>query len=56
VIRAHRRRHRVIWWALAALLPLLLAAALRARREIPRQPLPAALAGGTTPDSGATGR
>ncbi|MFN7940258.1 MAG: hypothetical protein U0X73_01555 [Thermoanaerobaculia bacterium] len=56
MIRAHRRRHRALWWALAALLPLLLVAAIRARREIPRQPLPAALAADTNPTPGAGGR
>jgi hypothetical protein len=44
VIRRLRRRHLAIWVALALLLPLLLVAALRARRPVPVVPLPDALA------------
>lgn len=36
MIRTLRVRHRVIWLALAVLLPLLFAAALRARHAEPR--------------------
>lgn len=43
MIRALRSRHLAIWIALAILLPLLLFAALRARRAVPVEPLPAAL-------------
>lgn len=42
MIAAHRARHRAAWIALALLLPLLLALALRARPDRPRNPeLPA---------------
>jgi hypothetical protein len=44
VIRRLRRRHFAIWVTLAILLPLLLIAALRARRSAPVGPIPEALA------------
>ena len=44
MIRALRRRHRAIWIGLAIVLPILLYAALRARRATPTQELPATLA------------
>lgn len=47
MIRPLRRRHRWIWAALAALLPLLVWAALAARpAPVPPQELPPALGGG----------
>jgi hypothetical protein len=33
--RSHRQRHRIIWIALAVLLPLVLIAGLVARRPVP---------------------
>lgn len=39
-----RRAHRWIWLALALVLPLLLVFALRARRALPLEALPPALA------------
>jgi hypothetical protein len=44
MIRALRRRHFAVWIALAVLLPLLVLAAIRARRETAPRPLPDALA------------
>ena len=44
MIRSLRRRHLATWIALAVLLPVLLYAALRARRTPPTQDLPEALA------------
>ena len=44
MIRSLRRRHLATWIALAILLPVLLYAALRARRTPPTQELPEALA------------
>jgi len=35
MIAAHRRRHRLVWLALAIVLPLLLWSAVRARPERP---------------------
>jgi hypothetical protein len=44
VIRELRRGHRIVWLALALLLPALLVAALLARRAPPPQELPPTLA------------
>ena len=44
MIRSLRRRHLAIWFVLALLLPLLLVAALRARRDRPAGELPPELA------------
>ena len=55
MIRALRRRHRAIWVALAIVLPLLLWAALRARRPAALQELPAALAPHAAPADDAAG-
>lgn len=56
MIRTLRGRHQAIWLALALLLPLLLVAALRARRERPTQPLPAELAPYAVPADDAAGK
>lgn len=49
MIRVLRRRHFALWLAFAILLPLLLVVALRARRSVPVEPLPAALAPDAVP-------
>jgi hypothetical protein len=55
LIRALRRRHLAIWIALALLLPILLITAIRARRTLPLQELPASLVPDSLPADDAVG-